>query len=304
MTEPGRPRVVALGGGHGLSASLAAARRYAGEVTAIVSVADDGGSSGRLRKAFGIPAPGDLRKCLVALAADPPTLWAAAFEHRFAGDAGELAGHPLGNIVIAGLAASTGDFEVALAEAGRLVGVVGRVLPATREAVVLKAEIASHSGRITEVEGQVAVSKAGPIVAVAIVPGDAAPPPGVEEALDAADQVVIGPGSLFTSVLAVLVVPAIADALDRAMGRPATQTVYVANLREQPPETEGMDLAAHIVALHAHGCRPDVVLWDPAGGLHQGETGAVRIVEADLMRSDGLAHDPARLAAALKDLLT
>src|SRR6266542_3020287 len=117
------PRVVALGGGHGLSATLSAARRYAGDITAIVSVADDGGSSGRLREALGIPAPGDLRRCLVALG-DPTSVWARSFEHRFADSAtpAGLAGHPLGNLVIAGLAAATGDFRAALEEAGRLVG--------------------------------------------------------------------------------------------------------------------------------------------------------------------------------------
>src|SRR5205823_8872732 len=123
------PRVVALGGGHGLAASLQAARRYAADLQAIVSVADDGGSSGRLRAAFGIPPPGDLRRCLVALA-DPASPWTSAFEYRF--DAGELEGHAFGNLVIAGLAEATGDFELALIEAGRALGAAGRVLPATQ----------------------------------------------------------------------------------------------------------------------------------------------------------------------------
>src|SRR5207248_2931368 len=143
------PRVVALGGGHGLAASLQAARRYARDITAIVSVADDGGSSGRLRRAFGIPAPGDLRRCLVALG-DPDGLWARAFEHRF--DTGELEGHSFGNVIIAGLT-NVADFQTALQEAGRLVGAVGRVLPATREAVVLKGQ----AGNAPAVEGQVNV---------------------------------------------------------------------------------------------------------------------------------------------------
>ncbi len=149
---PRRPRVVALGGGHGLAASLSAVRRYASEVTAIVSVADDGGSSGRLREAFGIPAPGDIRRCLVALG-DAGSLWGRAFEYRF--ETGELEGHAFGNLVIAGLAASTGDFTTALTEAGRLVGAAGRVLPATAGPVVLKAEVAGE-----EVVGQVRVQDA------------------------------------------------------------------------------------------------------------------------------------------------
>ena len=171
----GGPNVVALGGGHGLSASLRAARRYAGQVTAIVSVADDGGSSGRLRSAFGIPAPGDLRKCLVALAGED-SIWTQAFEHRF--EAGDLEGHAFGNLVIAGLADASGDFEVALAEAGRLLASVGRVLPATREAVVLKAEVEGAS-----VEGQVAVANAGRISGVSLIPPDPEPPSGAVEAL-------------------------------------------------------------------------------------------------------------------------
>ncbi|HVL27972.1 MAG TPA: 2-phospho-L-lactate transferase CofD family protein, partial [Acidimicrobiales bacterium] len=151
------PAVVALGGGHGLAASLQAARRYAGEVCAIVSVADDGGSSGRLRAAFGIPAPGDLRRCLVALS-DPGSPWTSAFEYRFA--AGELEGHAFGNLVLAGLAEATGDFSLALLEAGRVLGAAGRVLPATTEAVILKAELRSPDGNGgTSIVGQVAVQE-------------------------------------------------------------------------------------------------------------------------------------------------
>lgn len=159
----GGPKVVAIGGGHGLAASLRAARLYASTVTAVVSVADDGGSSGRLRAALGIPAPGDLRRCLVALAEDPDGLWARVFEHRF--DSGELDGHAVGNLVIAGLAAGTGSFSEALAEAARLVGAAGRVLPATDSPVVLKAIAAGE-----EVEGQLAVSLKGRISRVTLVP--------------------------------------------------------------------------------------------------------------------------------------
>ncbi|MDQ3575073.1 MAG: YvcK family protein, partial [Actinomycetota bacterium] len=161
--------VVALGGGHGLAATLEATRLYAGEVTAIVSGADDGGSSGRLRADLGIPPPGDLRRCLVALG-EPGSLWGRVFEHRF--PAGELEGHPVGNLVIAGLASSTGDFMAALEEAGRLVGAAGRVVPATATPVVLKAEADG-----SPVEGQVAVAGARHITKVSIVPPDAEPPP-------------------------------------------------------------------------------------------------------------------------------
>ncbi|HEV3400281.1 MAG TPA: gluconeogenesis factor YvcK family protein, partial [Acidimicrobiales bacterium] len=183
-------RVVALGGGHGLAASLRAVRRYADDVCAVVSVADDGGSSGRLRAAFGIPPPGDLRRCLVALARSE-SLWTQAFEHRFA--TGELEGHAFGNLVIAGLADATGDFASALSEAGRLLDTVGQVLPATRDPVVLKAVVHAPDGA-GSIQGQVAVAAAtSRIAGVSLVPADPEPPPPVLEALARADQVVIGP---------------------------------------------------------------------------------------------------------------
>ncbi|MDQ1439235.1 MAG: hypothetical protein QOK43_2864 [Acidimicrobiaceae bacterium] len=294
-----KPNVVAIGGGHGLAATLQAAKRYAGHVTAIVSVADDGGSSGRLREALGIPAPGDLRKCLVALAPPDHTM-ARAFEHRF--DAGELDGHALGNLVIAALTAVTKDFVAALDEAGRLIGVggQGRVLPATTMPVVLKAEAASGS-----VEGQVNVSTTGRISHVCLVPPDPPAPRDAIEAIRDADQVVIGPGSLFTSLLAAVVVPGIRDALAET----DAIKVYVANLRPQVPETAGYDVAAHVDALIAHGVDVDLVLCDERGadlgaerGMPLGEV-AARTVVATLANEDRTAHDPAQLATALADLV-
>jgi uncharacterized cofD-like protein len=284
------PKVVALGGGHGLAATLQAVRRYAGDITAVVSVADDGGSSGRLRDALGIPAPGDIRRCLVALA-DPSSLWAATFEHRF--DAGELDGHAVGNLVIAGLAAAAGgDFVAALDEAARLLGAAGRVLPATTAPVVLKATAA-----VGEVEGQVRVAQTSRIAGIGLVPPDPEPPQAVLEAIAAADQVILGPGSLFTSVLAAAAVPAIRDALAAA---PAHK-VYVCNLRPQVPETAGYDVAAHVEALIAHGVDVDVTLCDarhmPVGLMR------TPCIDRPLARPDGLAHDPGELAAALADLV-
>ena len=281
--------MVALGGGHGLAATLAAARRYADDLVAIVSVADDGGSSGRLRAAFGIPPPGDIRKCLVALA-DHESLWTSAFEHRFG--AGELEGHAFGNLVLAGLAASTGDFERALAEAGRLLGAVGRVVPATTEPVVLKAVVGNDS-----ITGQALVARSEGITGVSLVPADPPAPQAALDALARADQVVIGPGSLFTSVLAVVVVPAVREALAATPGR----KVYVCNLRPQRPETAGYDVAAHVEALRAHGLEVDVVLCHP-GALAKGALD-VECVERPVAQDDGSGHDPALLAAALGDLL-
>lgn len=282
-------RVVAIGGGHGLSATLRAARLYAGDITAIVSVADDGGSSGRLRNALGIPAPGDLRRCLTALA-DPDSIWGRAFEHRF--EEGELAGHPVGNLVIAGLAAVTGDFTRALDEAGRLVGAAGRVLPATEVPVVLKAESA-----IGTVEGQVKVSEAGRISAVSLVPPDAASPAAAIAAIEGADQVVLGPGSLFTSIIAAAAVPDIRAALDRFAG----PIVYVCNLRPQSPETDGYDAEGHVQALIAHGINPTVMVCDETG-LRPADS-PIPCVCAAVANPSGTAHDEAGLAAALRDLV-
>jgi uncharacterized cofD-like protein len=282
--------VVALGGGHGLAASLRAVRRYAGQITAIVSVADDGGSSGRLREAFGIPAPGDLRRCLVALG-DEPT-WCRAFEHRF--EAGELEGHALGNLVIAGLASASGDFLLALEESGRLVRAVGQVLPATTGPVVLQAEVGG-----AEVNGQERVKHAdgGPIDRVSVLPADAAPPAAALDAIADADQVVLGPGSLYTSVLAVVAVPALAAALRAAHGT----LVYVCNLRPEH-ETAGYDAAAHVRALRKHGIEPDVVVHDPAA-LETGTLQHPRVITAGLALPHDRGHDAVRLADVLAGLV-
>jgi uncharacterized cofD-like protein len=289
LPEPG-PTVVAVGGGHGCAAALRAIRRYAGQVTAVVSVADDGGSSGRLRELLDVVALGDLRKCLVALA-EPGSVLARAFEHRF--DEGELAGHALGNLVLAGLIAVNDGPVSGIDTAADLLGVRGRVLPASVEPVVLKAD--SGEG---EVAGQVAVSRSATIRHLSVVPADAAAPAAAVEAIEAADQVVIGPGSLYTSVLAAVAIAGVAEALRRT----GAQRVYVCNLRPQPPETEGYDVAAHLDALSEHGVPVDVVLCDTSRGMALGDVGRP-VVDADLAGHNGLVHDPAKLARILADLL-
>jgi uncharacterized cofD-like protein len=289
LGTPGSPKVVAIGGGHGLAATLRAARRYTDDVTAVVSVADDGGSSGRLREMLEIIPPGDLRKCLVALA-EPGSLLASAFEYRFADD--ELAGHSLGNLVLAGLMDSAEDPVTALDEACRLLGVRGRVLPATTDRVVLKADSARGS-----VAGQVAVMGTDNIHTVSLVPADPVAPIEAVEALARADQIVLGPGSLFTSVLAAVAVPGIRDAMNRSSAR----KVYVCNLRPQVPETESFDVGMHLAALRAHGVVVDVALCDTKG-MERGDTG-IAVVDVPLARPNGRAHDPSLLAPALADLV-
>ena len=290
------PRVVAIGGGHGLANALRAIRQYAGGITAIVTVADDGGSSGRLRRDLGILPPGDLRKALVALA-DERALWPRTFEHRF--DDGELAGHALGNLVLAALFETEGDPVAALDEAARLLGACGRVLPATTEPVVLKADVDGNA-----VEGQVAVATApGRINRVEVVPADARPLPEAIAAIAGADQVVLAPGSLYTSVLAVLVVEGIAAAVQTAPGR----VVQVGNLRPQHAETAGMDAADHLQAILDHGGRVDAYLAPDPGELVV-DADRIRSLRCESVRADVAAagaaeHDPDRLAIALAALL-
>jgi uncharacterized cofD-like protein len=294
---PGGPKVVALGGGHGLALALQAIRRYAGSITAIVSVADDGGSSGRLRRDLGVGAPGDLRKCLVALASgDGP--WPAAFEHRFA--SGELAGHALGNLMLVGLAESLGNLTAALDELGRLVGAVGRVFPATTVPVAVAADIGG-----TAVIGQVAVeSMAGSATVrrVELLPADAPASPGALAAIADADQIVLAPGSLYTSVLAVLGVPEIRAAIGRAAGH----VVHVCNLQPDA-ETAGLDGAGYLRVILDHGCRVDTLLHDPTGALAFSETDTrelgVTSQAASIAAADGHGHDSARLGSALAALL-
>jgi len=294
--RPDGPSVVALGGGHGLSVVLRAAREYAGTITGVVSVADDGGSSGRLRRDFGVPAPGDLRRCLVALAGSD-TVWRDAFEYRFGG--GELGGHALGNLVIVGLTETLGDFSAALQETGRLLDAVGRVFPATADAVVLKADVEGEA-----VEGQVAVqNSAGRIRRVELVPSDAAAPAEAIAAIASADQVVLAPGSLYTSLLPVLCVRDLRAAVEAAPGR----VLQVANLRPQQPETAGLDATDHLLAVKEHGVRVDAFLYQRGGALAADDAvirdWGVDPVPADVARADGLVHDPGKLAAALQALL-
>jgi uncharacterized cofD-like protein len=260
-------RVVAIGGGHGLAVTLRAAATYADSLTAVVTVADDGGSSGRLREATGLPAMGDIRRCLSALA--EPKVLGEMFEHRFTDG---LNGHALGNLVIAALAQRVG-FRAAIDELARLLAVPARVLPATEEPVELVAVTGDGI-----VHGQVAIQQSTGIKRVSLEPSDPTADPDAVAAINVADQIVIGPGSLFTSVLAALAVPGIRDAVARA----TSPVVYVCNLSPQIPETDGFAPAAHVDALHDHGVEPDVVIAD-----------------AGLARPDGRAHDPALLAQAL-----
>jgi uncharacterized cofD-like protein len=292
-----RPRIVALGGGHGLAVALRALREYAGEITAVVSVADDGGSSGRLRRDLDVPAPGDLRRCLVALANDDGP-WPAAFEHRFR--SGELVDHALGNLVIVGLVETLGDLTAALDEAGRMLGAVGRVLPATIAPVSMTAKVGTEL-----VTGQTAIAHAGEhdrIHDVQLTPADPAACADAVEAIADADQIVLAPGSLYTSIVAVLCVPGIRAAVDAASG----QVVQVANLALEN-ETRGHDGADHLAAVREHGGRVDTFLYDPDSGpkvdAQRVTALGVRPIAGSIAAAGGTGHDPRQLAKALSALL-
>jgi uncharacterized cofD-like protein len=239
------PRVVAIGGGTGLSVLLRGLKRRTSNLTAIVSVADDGGSSGRLREAYGWTPMGDIRNCIAALA-DAEPLMASLLQYRFPEELSGpgLAGHAFGNLLIAAMAGIEGDFEEGVRQVNRVLAVRGQVIPASGRALTLHAHLEDGS----QVDGQSLIARARGIERVWITPD--APPAcaGAVEAILAADVVVIGPGSLYTSLLPSLLVPAIGDAVRRAPG----VVIYASNVATQTGETEGYDLACHYLALERH----------------------------------------------------
>jgi uncharacterized cofD-like protein len=279
-------RAVAVGGGHGTAVSLRALRQIASDVTGVVSVADDGGSTGRLRALFDVAAVGDLRKCLGALA-DPENPLTQSFEHRFA--VGELDGHTVGNLLLVGLLDATGDLEESVRAVAQLMGVTGTIVPASTEGVVLVA--ATEEG---PTRGQTEVARSSSIRRISVEPVNAAAPTVAVEAIERAELVVIGPGSLFTSVLAACVIPGILQALAGT----SAQKVYVANLRAQAPETAGFSLDDHVAALEAHGVVPDLVLVDPDSEVGRGSS-QVATMRRPLTGDNGLVHDVQKLAEAL-----
>jgi len=302
------PHVVAIGGGKGLASALEAVLRYAGRIDAIVTVADDGGSSGRLAPGLDIPPPGDIRKCLIALAPED-SVWRRLFEHRFAG--ADVSGHSMGNLLIAALADMEGDFRSALRAAERLLETVGSVIPVSPNRLRIEAVV---DGR--QVVGQVdlALSR-GKVEEMVLTPDPVVPSEEALEAISRADQIVVGPGSLYTSLLATLLVPGIAEEINRAQGR----LIYVANLSTQDGETLGMDCADHLDALIAmSGIRPpaaivanetSVAFPPPLTALHADAevlaTYGVDVVFGDLVQNTAAVprHDPVRLGGVLARLI-
>jgi uncharacterized cofD-like protein len=237
------PRIVVIGGGTGLSVMLRGLKERELDITAIVTVADDGGSSGILRSELQIPPPGDIRSVLISLADVEPML-SQMFQYRFKAGKG-LAGHSLGNLILAAMTDITGDFLSAVRELSRVFAVRGRVLPATSHAIVLKAEMADGS----IVEGESKIPKAGGIIRrVFIEPPDVEPLAEALIALQEADAILLGPGSLYTSILPNLLVPGIAKAIMES----TAVKIYVCNVMTQPGETDGYSVSDHLQAVHNH----------------------------------------------------
>jgi uncharacterized cofD-like protein len=303
------PAVVAFGGGHGLAASLAALRHVTDRLTAVVTVADDGGSSGRLRTELGVLPPGDLRMALAALCGDDEwgSTWSRVVQHRFV-SGGELHGHAVGNLLIVALWELLGDAVSGLDWMGRLLGAQGRVLPMASVPLDITADVVGLDPAapqvITRVSGQVAVARTtGHVVGIGLDPASPPACPEAVAAVRAADWVVLGPGSWFTSVLPHLLVPALARAL---LETPARRLVTL-NLAAQTGETTGFtpETYLEVLAAHAPGLRLDAVLVDPGtvgdrAGLRRiaAALGAV-VVLAPVSMGDGTArHDPRLLAGA------
>lgn len=311
LSQP--PRVVAFGGGHGLSASLAALRRITHKLTAVVTVADDGGSSGRLREEFGCLPPGDLRMALAALCGDddPGRRWAQILQTRFRSD-GPLGGHAIGNLLIAGLWQQLGDPVAGLDMVARLLNTRGRVLPMSSVPLAIEADVIGLDPMIPDeirtLSGQATIaSTRATVQAVRLLPSE---PPARAEAVAAvaeADALVLGPGSWFTSVIPHLLVPQLAAAIT---GAPARR-ILVLNV-ESAHETQGFTAGRHIelLAEHAPQLRLDVVIADQQ---FAGTDGALRsyveslggeLLIADVAMRDGSPrHDPLRLAATFAEVL-
>jgi uncharacterized cofD-like protein len=304
------PRIVAIGGGTGLSKLLRGLKEHTSNLTAIVTVADDGGSSGKLREELGVPAVGDIRNCIVALA-DAEPLMGRLLQYRFPGDpAQSLGGHAFGNLLIAAMTAvEGGDFEEAVRQVNRVLAVRGQVLPVSPTPLTLHALL--RDGRA--IEGQSTITRTTGIERVWLSPDSVRASSDALRAIAEAELVVIGPGSLFTSILPSLLLPEIRDAL---MASTALRA-YVCNVATQQGETDGFDLADHIEALERHsaagiidvvlannqftaraprawGAQPVRLRWPPIGG-----STPLLVLDDVVDPENAHHHDPARLATAL-----
>lgn len=313
MRWSSEPSVVALGGGHGLAASLTALRSLTTDLTAVVTVADNGGSSGRLRQEFGVLPPGDLRMALAALCGDDRwgQTWARVLQHRFESE-GEMSGHSMGNLLIVTLWELLHDHVDGLDWVAGLLGARGRVLPMATSPLDITAEVRGAGAdpeEVTTVRGQVEVATtAGQVLSVALDPADAAACPEAVSAITDADWVVLGPGSWYTSVLPHLLVPGLRDALCRTSAR----VVVSMNLEPQTEETRGYDLADHLEVMLrlAPELSVHAVLVDPVALREDDRLATVaellgaRLEVEDVRSHRPGVHDPQKLGSAYARLFS
>ena len=284
------PRIVAIGGGTGLSTLLRGLKQVSSNITAVVTVADDGGSSGKLRQQLGIAPMGDIRMCIAALA-DEESAMARLLQYRFPDedpDTHGLGGHAFGNLLIAALSDIAGDFEEGVRESNRVLAVRGQVLPVSSTPLTLHAELSDGS----VLSGQSTIMRSRGLRRVWITPTDAVAAEEAVAAIATAELVILGPGSLYTSLLPSLLVPGIAAAVSRS---PAKR-IYVCNVATQPGETEGYTLSEHLAALNAHGVGSliDVVLANRNLSARTPDAYRARPVRIDLSPTEG----PPRLVLA------
>ncbi|HOP70035.1 MAG TPA: YvcK family protein [Bacillota bacterium] len=313
MTQP-CPKLVVIGGGTGLATVLRGLKAFDCNITAIVTVADDGGSSGLLRKDMGILPPGDIRNCLLALAEAEPEM-TALFNHRFS--KGKLKGHCFGNLFLAAMTEMTGDFQEAIRAMSQILAVKGKVLPATLSDVSLVAEM--DDGSVVFGETAIPLAK-GKIKQLRLQPED---PPALDDAVDeirAADGIIIGPGSLFTSIIPNLLVRGIRQAVAEAAGC----KLYICNVMTQPGETDGFDVLDHIQAIQDHagplfshvlvntaGAPQDVLekyaeegKYQVAADLEQLKQAGYQVISGDfLARGDLARHDSFKVATTIMEFV-
>ncbi len=317
MRELGQPRIVVIGGGTGLPVLLRGLKQYPVDITAIVTVADDGGSSGRLREDLHIPPPGDIRNVLAALS-DVEPLVEEMFQHRFK-TSNELSGHSLGNLILAAMTSITGNFVHAIQEMSKVLNVRGKVLPAANQSVILHAEM--EDGSIVSGESKIPYS-GKKIKKVFLTPKNIRPLPESIQAIRQADLIIIGPGSLYTSILPNLLVPRLGDEVCRSRAK----KVYICNLMTQAGETHGYTASDHVRAIYDHlSCAfintilvnneeipPDVKLRyneelaNPVNYDVERLTGlGLEVVHADIayQENGALRHDPKKVAKILYNLL-
>jgi uncharacterized cofD-like protein len=260
------PKIVAIGGGTGLSILLRGLKQYTANLTAIVTVADDGGSSGRLRRALGVLPPGDFRNCIAALA-DDESLITMLFQYRFGQSDETLGGHSFGNLFITAMAEVTGSFEQALIESAKVLAIRGQVIPSTLSNVTLVGELVDEAAQVSWVEGESHITAScGAIRRVYLQPEAVPAYPGAIRALLEADLIVFGPGSLYTSVMPNLLVPDLTEAISASRA----QKVYVCNTATQPGETDGYSVMDHVTAIERH-TRPGLFSLVAANSNQQGQ---------------------------------